>query len=232
MKYLFLFFLLFLEFTSLSLLVKGETSSLHSGVFFIYNLTTVQIYQNEIHIIKQIEVQRILSVYSNGTILVNLTIYNVNFTNYFAPIITLNNASVPADVFYVSPYLLGKNITRGGTILIYKGQENGFYVYQNISYIQGGEWILTMWLNSYGIVEKAISIQTGDVLVHSNTSYTLWLTNFNNSSVNLPTFNGYTLAKTYSIVDLKTAIIMANKIEDIVVIIGIFGILVILIFRK
>lgn len=234
LKYLFLFILL-LSITS-SFISHGNSSEysiIHPGTFFVYNVTTVQNYQGVIHVIKQVMVQKILEVYNNNTMLTNVTIYNVNVSNYFPPSISLENSSAPASVFYVNPSLLGKDVTRGGEILVYKGSEDNLYVYQNISYFDGQTWILTIWFNQYGVGVKVSSIQTS-LSFTGNTTYNLWLTNYNDSNLTIPFFSGYTLVKGYS-ANLNTLMIdnaLAKKISDGIVLIGLLAIIVILIFRK
>lgn len=229
---IFLFFLLLFPALISPSLVGSMNTNLHSGMFFAYNVTTFIYEQNITKIVKQVFLFRVINVYPNNTLLLNFTVYNINFTSYFAPQIILQNASVPVTMFYISPSLLGNSvINRSGELLVFKGEENGYYVYQNISYIGRGQWILTIWFNKDGIGERIESVQTGDVYPHSKTVYVLWLTNFYNQSIPLPYFKGYTLANAVK-VNITSNINIVKIIQDTIIIVGIIAMIAILIFRK
>ncbi|ARM74753.1 hypothetical protein [Acidianus manzaensis] len=239
---LFLLLLLFsivsLQAASINMNEASTTNeNISVGSFFLYNVTDYMVLPNgSITIFKQMDLFRILAIYSNDTIEVSETIYNVNSTNYFAPFISLSNASVPVSLYYISPSLLGKNVSRGGILLQYVGK-NGLYEYRNISGMDGISSILTMWFNNQGIGVKVNSVELGTSyqLVDNSTSI-LWLTNYNNSNITLPSFKGYTLAHTlaYNISANyeHSGYSLGKKIMEYITIIGIIGIIVILIFRK
>ncbi|AWR96263.1 hypothetical protein DFR86_01020 [Acidianus sulfidivorans JP7] len=220
-------FLVFPVFHASSLVIKP-------GDFFAYNVTDeIYLPNGSVSILKQVDLFRVLSTFPNNTILTNWTIYNINSTSYFSPSVSLSNASVPLNLYYISPSLLGKQIDRGGELLN-STFENGFYVYHGFSRVGGETVNFTMWVNQNGVAYKVQSIDLAGSEVVGNTTAVLWLTNFYNSSVHLPTFKGYTLAKTVP-ANLNSSVgneLLGHKLMEYIAIFGIIGIIVILIFRK
>ncbi|AOL16919.1 hypothetical protein BFU36_09600 [Sulfolobus sp. A20] len=210
------------------------TSPLSPGDFLLYNETVRSVLPNgSISIIKFILSQQIVSVYSNGTALVNFTIYVLNGSYYYAPSLSVQNSSIPATFFYISPNLLGHNVTRANSPFYFNGTYNDLYEYYSVSYVQGVELLFKMWFNNYGIAVKAESLQISPSnIVVSNATYLLWLTNVVNHSVARPYLSGFSLAQStlkYSF--LNSVIRVVPKIFEILVVV-VFVLLIILLLIR
>ncbi len=231
-------FLLLIFFIFLSAVHINSTPSLTSplspGDYLLYNETVRSFLPNgSIYIIKFILSQQIVSVYSNGTALVNFTIYVLNGSYYYAPSLSVQNSSIPATFFYISPNLLGYTVTRANSPFYFNGTYNGLYEYYSISQVQGVELLFKMWFNNYGIAVKAESLQISPSnTVVSNATYVLWLTNMINHNITRPYLSGFTLAQNtlkYSFPNLVIRVI--PKIFEILVVVVFILLIVLLLIR-
>ncbi|MBB5253640.1 hypothetical protein [Sulfurisphaera ohwakuensis] len=208
--------------------------SFTSNTFFAYNQTVIMTLPNgSITTIHEVLLQRIVGVYPNNTIAVNLTVYNVGQKYYLPSVISLSNSSFPTNLYYIPPPLLGKNVTRGSSEMCFVNYSNGLYVYESKSNIQGVIIEFFMWVNSSGIAVKVQTLQIGaNLQLVSNATAVLWKSNYFDPSTHLPTFPGYTEAHVVSANLNKTLLIISHKLLEYILIAGVLGIIIILLFRK
>ncbi len=170
---------------------------------------------------------RVLSVYPNGTAMINFTNYVVNTVKYnlttgkvevlknytYTSFTVLDNASAPGFLYYISPSLLGKlTIVRGynvtGTVEYY-GIKDGYYVYlSNQSSTQAGvRLVFVMYVNgTNGVAYKVENLQYS--LIYNNTlifnsTYVLWKSNIVNPNESYPSLTGFTSVMTVTVKYLK-----------------------------
>ncbi|BFH73164.1 hypothetical protein SJAV_11080 [Sulfurisphaera javensis] len=225
-------FILLLPFLSVTLITHSEFSV---GTFFAYNQTVIMLLPNgTTTTLHEVILQKVDKIFSNGTMEINVTVYNVAEKYYLPPTISLNNISFPINFYYIPPSLLGEQcIHRGGAPLRFINYSNGIYLYNDNYTLEGVKIVFNMWVNKDGIAVKVQTLQIGvnKVLV-SNATAILWKTNYYNTSVTPPTFKGYTEAKvvTMNINDLP--IVTAEKLMKYIIITGVLAIVLILLFRK
>ncbi|TRM81268.1 hypothetical protein DJ522_07970, partial [Sulfolobus sp. F3] len=154
-------------------------------------------------------------------------------SNICSTSLSVQNSSIPATFFYISPNLLGHNVTRANSPFYFNGTYNDLYEYYSVSYVQGVELLFKMWFNNYVIAVKAESLQISPSnIVVSNATYLLWLTNVVNRSVARPYLSGFSLAQStlkYSF--LNSVIRVVPKIFEILVVV-VFVLLIILLLIR
>jgi len=217
------------------LVIHTSATSFTPNTFFVYNQTVKMVLPNgTTTTINQIILQRIIEVYPNNTIKINETIYDVNQHYYLPPSIITNNATFPQDLYYIPPSMLGNNVTRGGGELYFVNYSDGLYEYESKTNIQGVTIEFFMWVNSSGIAVKVQTLQIGGNLqLVSNATAILWKTNYFNPSVPLPTFSGYTEARVATAsLNTEYSYYLSQKIFEYIILAGVVGIIVILLFRK
>ncbi|QIW22986.1 hypothetical protein EWF20_01625 [Sulfolobus sp. S-194] len=204
------------------------------NIFFAYNQTVIMTLPNgSTTTIHEVLLQRIVGVYPNNTIAVNLTIYNVDEKYYLPPVVSLSNLSFPTNLYYIPPHLLGKNVTRGSSEICFVNYSNGLYVYESKSNIQDVVIEFFMWVNSSGVAVKVQTLQIGATLqLVSNATAVLWKSNYFDPATPLPKFPGYTEAHVVSANLNKTVLVVSHKLLEYILIAGVLGIIIILLFRK
>ncbi|MGC9106250.1 MAG: hypothetical protein ACP5HQ_07525 [Thermoprotei archaeon] len=170
---------------------------------------------------------RVISVYPNGTALINFTNYVVDTVKYnlttgkvevlknytYTSFRTLDNASAPGFLYYISPTLLGKqSIVRGYNvtgIVEYGGLKDGYYVYlSNQSFKQAGvRLVFVMYVNgtnglAYKVENLQYSLLYNDSLIF-NSTYVLWKSNIANPNESPPSLTGFTSVITVTVKYLK-----------------------------
>jgi len=224
-----------LLFPLIILVLHTSATSFTSNTFFVYNQTVKMVLPNDTTTtINEIILQRITDVFSNGSIKINVTIYNIDERYYLPPSIIIDNATFPQNLYYIPPSLLGKNVTRGGGELYFVNYSNGLYEYESKTNIQGVVIEFFMWVNSSGIAVKLQTLQIGaNLKLVSNATAVLWKTNYFDPSVPLPTFSGYTEAHVVTAnLNIKYVYYQPKKIFEYIILAGVLAIIVILLFRK
>ncbi|WP_221287482.1 hypothetical protein [Stygiolobus caldivivus] len=234
-----MFPLLFVAFPFLPHLAYSLSPSFTPGDFLLYNQTVTSVFPNgTVYHIYEFYLQQVVKVFPNGSMLVNTTIYDENTSSYLPPVMSIDNASHPKVFMYISPSLLGKvAIYRDGSDLIYNGTEDGLYVYYDAYALQGVKFIYIIWVNKTGVICRfqTLQIGAGGGLV-GNTTAVLWLSNLYNKGVVIPKFlSTYTKANvvTYSVSNFL--VLAQEKLLEVykyIIFIGVFLIVLILLFRK
>ena len=232
--FLLLFVLSFyaLTLSSLSFASTSSQYTLRPGLFFVYNLTTVVFNTKNITVIKDMIFQKVIKIFPNGTFLGEEIIYNVNNKDYSPPSFFVNNLSSPADLYYVSPSLLGeRTLVKGGDYFTLISHYGSIYVYSTSATFEGVTLNFTIWFNDTGVALKFVTLQYGVNGLVSNSTSVLWLTNFINPNVKPPSFAGYTEGYVITAGLLPTEP-LPQRIYKYIIFAGVIAILVILLFRK
>jgi len=235
-KVFFFFILLILAvllfyFTTPSFASTNNQYELKQGIFFVYNSTTLVFNAKNITVIKDIIFQKVVEIFPNGSFLGEEIIYNVNNKNYLPPSSFINNLSSPANLYYVSPSLLGeKTLIKGKDYFTLISHYGSVYVYSTSATFEGVTINFTIWFNDSGVALKFITLQYGVNGLVSNTTSVLWLTNFINPNVKPPSFAGYTEGRVITVGVLTEP--LPQRISKYIILAGVVAIIAILLFRK
>lgn len=184
-----------------------------------------------ITVIKDIIFQKVVEIFPNGSFLGEEIIYNVNNKNYLPPSSFINNLSSPANLYYVSPSLLGeKTLIKGEDYFTLISHYGSVYVYSTSATFAGVTINFTIWFNYSGVALKFITLQYGVNGLVSNTTSVLWLTNFINPNVKPPSFAGYTEGRVITVGVLTEP--LPQRISKYIILAGVVAIITILLFRK
>ena len=238
MKVFFFFILLILAvllfyFTTPSFASTNNQYELKQGIFFVYNSTTLVFNAKNITVIKDIIFQKVVEIFPNGSFLGEEIIYNVNNKNYLPPSSFIDNLSSPANLYYVSPSLLGeKTLIKGEGHFTLISHYGSVYVYSTSATFEGVTINFTIWFNDSGVALKFITLQYGVNGLVSNTTSVLWLTNFINPNVKPPSFAGYTEGRVITVGALTELLPQPQRISKYIILAGVVAIIAILLFRK
>lgn len=228
----FFYFILIFSIAIISPLLVFSTShtpGLFKGSFLVYNDTVFTYVNGKIIVNKIILIQKVICVFPNGSILLNNTIIAFNESSYFCPSISIQNYSHPNGMFYICPYLLGKNISCNN--LIFNGTTpSGLYIYYRCTHFFGAKNELILYFNSSGIAISGVDIQCKCGINESVAYYKLWKTNIITNE-SLPSFTGFTKAR---VLTYNLSCDLTREFHDIsftILSLGLSGILIILIFR-
>jgi hypothetical protein len=173
----------------------------------------------------------VICIFYNGSILLNDTVVAFNESSYFCPSLSIQNSSHPLEMFYISPNLLGKNISCNN--LFFNGTTtSGLYIYYRCTQFLGAKNKLTLYFNSSGIAISGIDVQCECGINESIAYYKLWRTNII-ANESLPSFPGYTLASklTYNFSSAFQREAELHNILSGILSLGLSIIIIILVFR-
>ncbi|ACR43333.1 hypothetical protein [Saccharolobus islandicus] len=175
-------------------------------------------------------IQVINKTFNNGTVLVGISIISWNTSMQSKFSYSLVNSTLPLPFYYVSPLLLGeKNISVSRVNLFYVNHTNSCYVYLGKSNVEGVVIETYFYFKSDGLADKIINLQIGaNGKISSETTLVLWMTNFNNTHIGIPYFEGITTASSEVIVSLFP---QYSKIMEYIIVVGALLVMLILLFR-
>ncbi|MCI2413779.1 MAG: hypothetical protein MPF33_00780 [Candidatus Aramenus sp.] len=203
------------------------------GKFLVYNETVYIYNQNKTLVNEIVIIQQVLTVYNNGSYLVNSTVVSVTQNSTVSSTVGIQNPSEFGLLYRVDPEMLGKTIKDGNTSLEYNGTEDGLYKYVGRSaLVLNGqeESTLILYFNSSGVVVKGVDCDVANGALLSKSIINLWTSNFF-SNATLPKLNvGH--IKPISVNLSSLYFNLGKKIEEGIIFIGLFSILIILLFRK
>ena len=228
----FILIILFFIFTfPLSTTGNINETKLFKCAFLVYNDTVFTYFHNKVFINKIILIQRVICIFYNGNILLNDIVVAFNESSYFCPSLSIRNSSHPLGMFYISPNLLGKNISCNN--LFFNGTTtSGLYIYYRCTQFLGAKNKLTLYFNSSGIAISGIDVQCECGINESIAYYKLWRTNII-ANESLPSFPGYTLASklTYNFSSAFQREAELHNILSGILSLGLSIIIIILVFR-
>ena len=252
---------LLLALLALSLIPLATSSSqarLAPGDFEVYNVTMISYglknVTNASYVMVPVRVTyafyfiNVTRAFNNGTIFINFTEYvwktefynlttgalvNTTYVYRYFNITTLDNATAPGLMYYISPKILGKEYIKRGLgsnpSMWLVSESNGTYIYEWYAEGQGVKLEFIIYVNaSNGVVYKAESLQYslayGGALVF-NATYVLWKSNLVNPNATPPAFHGYEPYHLAKVTIVPVRLIIAGIVGT-----GIIAILIILLF--
>ncbi len=256
MRALILLTLLALSFIPIAF--SSHDPGLTAGDFEVYNVTMtyygLKNVTNVTNVVVPVKVtyafyfMNVTKAFNNGTILINYTQYfwktiyynlttgaliNTTYIYRYFNVTTLDNATAPGLMLYISPQILGKEYVERGlgnaSPMKLVSESKGTYVYEWEGEDQGAKLEFIIYVNaSNGVVYRAESLQyslafNGALIF--NATYVLWKSNLVNPNETPPAFQGY---EPYHLVEAK--IFPVRLIMAAIVGVGVIAILIILLF--
>ena len=223
---IFLFFLLTML-VQLNPQAITPNTYLEKGSFTVYK-STDHIYYPYKYNLTNIYINVVEQVFQNGSILLNSTDIDCSSNQHIGlRIFTVGNASSCIGMRYISPTLLGQNISG----LTFEGIKDGYYIYASSNSIQGVNVLGIYYFMPNGVAYKIIFNQTSSGILISSNCITLVSTNIDNLSASIPYFS-YQLKTPTNINFINSIVPPQERIDEYIVGAGIIAIIVILIFRK
>ncbi|BBG25598.1 hypothetical protein [Sulfuracidifex tepidarius] len=222
-----LIFSLFLAFSVVNPQTSASSTQIQVGSFTVYK-SVDHIYYPYRENITDIYINVVQQFFKNGSILVNSTNIDCTSTPHIAlRVFTLGNHSSCLGLRYISPDLLGENVSG----LTFQGIKDGYYVYASSSSVEDVNVIGLYYFMSDGVAYKITFNQTSGGSLVSYTCFVLVTTNIGNSSATIPHYS-YELKKPTSLNLLNDITPLEDKIEEYIVGSGLIMIIIIFIFRR
>lgn len=203
---------------------------LQQGDFLIYKKNSYIYVSANTTKESDLEVYFINDSFPNGTLLV--TFIDINNQNNIGSIHSdLQNSTLPLGIPYVSPFLLGKNISYAdGSSLIFVKEVDNLYIYCSFSLVQSSTVKGVYYFMSNGLAKNISFYQKDNDTCISKTFIILLESNIINRSLTLPHYH-FTIGYTVSI-GLNTTLTIYDRIQESIVGVGIISLIIVFIFRK
>ncbi len=200
---------------------------LEKGSFTVYK-STDHIYYPYKYNLTNIYINVVEQVFQNGSILLNSTDIDCSSIQHIGlRIFTIGNSSYCIGMRYISPTLLGQNISG----LTFEDIKDGYYIYASSNSIQDVNVLGIYYFMPNGVAYKIVFNQTSSGALVSSTCVTLVSTNIGNSSASIPSYS-YQLKTPTDVNFVNTIVTTQERIDEYIIGTAIIAIIIIFIFRK